>query len=57
LTFHDAEVALKENNCVSSMNKSISGLPCTRDLLLHRFISGEVDVSELDIDVHKENGR
>ncbi|MCX5900148.1 MAG: hypothetical protein NTX06_05335 [Proteobacteria bacterium] len=36
------------------MNKSISSLPRTHDLLLHRVISGEVDVSELDIAVHKE---
>jgi hypothetical protein len=36
------------------MNKSISGLRRARDLLLHRVISGGVDVSELDIAVHKE---
>jgi hypothetical protein len=53
LTFHDAEAALKENNCRPTINKSISSLPRSRDLLLHRFISGGVGVSEPDIAVHE----
>ena len=36
------------------MNKSISGLRCTRDLLLYRVISDGVDVSKPDIAVHEE---
>jgi hypothetical protein len=57
LIFLYAEAVLKEKNCWMSINKPISGMLRKCDTQLSRCISGEVDVSELGIAVHKENSR
>ena len=51
-TFHNIVVDLFDEK--QNLHRRNEVLRCTRDLLLRRLISGEVDVSELEIAVPNE---
>lgn len=50
--FGDATISMVEQ--IHTLQRRIQNLRRTRDLLLHKLISGELDVSELDIAVPEE---
>ena len=51
---HFGRVAMSFVEMILALQQRNQTLRCTRDLLLPRLISGEVDVSELDIAVPEE---